>query len=285
MARSLQLELGEDYHILIDDAEVQAAEWKNSLMDYDLPRVSHIHEDQRKGLLSGKQRAYLLLYRIFGLTRPSYNQKYGFEKRWQKSFNRCGLYICENGYLPMDYARVNLLYVEGYFQSEKYFAQCREIIRQELRIPRQNFASTYPGFDEICTRNTVCISIKVEHNVGNSLYSVCDRTYWERAITYITEHVENPLFFICSDDVDYVIHNLIDTTKYDYLCQDSSASVSTSLTVMSYAKHFVIGNTTYGWWAQYLSDYEDKIVIAPSRWMNADMPIDIYDERWTLIEV
>lgn len=54
---------------------------------------------------------------------------------------------------------------------------------------------------------------------------------------------------------------------------------------MSECKHFIIGNTTFGWWAQYLSNYKEKIVIAPSQWMKVDMPIDIYQDNWTCIDV
>ena len=54
---------------------------------------------------------------------------------------------------------------------------------------------------------------------------------------------------------------------------------------MGECKHFIIGNTTFGWWAQYLSDYNKKIVVAPSKWMKIDMPIDIYQKDWHLVEV
>ena len=143
----------------------------------------------------------------------------------------------------------------------------------------------YTGINEIRKRNSVCISVKVEHNVGSSLYSVCDIEYWKQAISYITENVDNPLFFICSDNVEYVINNLIDTSKFQYIVQDKEMPVHISLSVMAECKHFIIGNTTYGWWAQYLSSNKNKIVVAPSRWMAVDMPIDIYQDEWHLIEV
>jgi len=85
--------------------------------------------------------------------------------------------------------------------------------------------------------------------------------------------------------VEYVKENLIDCEKYDAVYQQSDYPVHVSLTVMSMCKHFVIGNTTFGWWAQYLSDYENKIVVAPSRWFGIDMPCDIYQDNWHLIEV
>lgn len=78
---------------------------------------------------------------------------------------------------------------------------------------------------------------------------------------------------------------MIDCEKYDVVTQSKEFTVVESLAVMSKCKHFIIGNTTFGWWAQYLSENDDKIVVAPSRWMNVDMPIDIYQDNWHLIEV
>ena len=99
------------------------------------------------------------------------------------------------------------------------------------------------------------------------------------------ENVNNPLFFICSDNVEYVLEHLIDAAKYDYIIQDKKMPVHISLAVMAECKHFIIGNTTFGWWAQYLSVNQNKIVIAPSKWMAIDIPVDIYQKSWRLIEV
>ena len=143
----------------------------------------------------------------------------------------------------------------------------------------------YPDIVKIRNRNSVCISIKVQHNVGNSIYDVCNDGYWQKAINYICQNVEDPLFFICSDNVEYVKENLIDCTKYDAVFQNPKIPVNVSLSIMGQCKHFVIGNTTFGWWAQYLCKYDKKIVVAPSKWMKIDMPIDIYQNGWHLVEV
>ena len=121
--------------------------------------------------------------------------------------------------------------------------------------------------------------------MGSSLYDVCNNDYYVKGIKYIIDNVEEPLFFICSDNVSYVLENLIDTRKFDYICQDRDVPVVESLALMGLCKHFILSNTSFGWWAQYFSDYEKKIVIAPNRWMRVDMPVDIYCRNWTLVDV
>ena len=138
-------------------------------------------------------------------------------------------------------------------------------------------------------RNSVCISIKVEHNADNPLFDVCGKDYYAQAIQYIIDNVENPLFFICSDNVQFVLEHYIDASKYNCICQEKGLPVSDSLMIMSTCKHFVIGNTSFGRWAQILATNENKIVVAPNRWFRETdrQTNSIYKENpnWHLIDV
>lgn len=284
-AKAIALQYNEEVDIIIDDSEVLNCNWENSLEFYNLKNVTYIHKNELNKQKGFKKQYYLRkLFRIISKNK-SYNDKFYIEKKYQSFLNKNGLIMCENGYLNTKINTAKNQYIEGFFQSEKYFEKIREIILKDLNPSQFIEVESYPNIDKIRTRNTVCTSIKVEHNIGSELYDVCTKEYWKKAIKYIEDHVENPLFFICSDNVDYVINHLIDTQKYDYICQDPSYPTYISLSVMSECKHFIIGNTTFGWWAQYLSNYKEKIVIAPSQWMKVDMPIDIYQDNWTCIDV
>jgi uncharacterized protein YkuJ len=288
MARNIQRRLGDNREIVIDDSAVLEKGWVNSLEYYDLNNVEYAHERKWRFIrLFLIQRILLKIYylycKYFG--RDSYTKKYEFEKKRAHFFEKNGLIVCENGYLPFENLprNKNILLI-GYFQSENYFRSVEEIIRKEFSL-NDSLLSGYPGLEAIRNRNAVCVSIKIEHTVGNEANEVCKIDYWEKAIAYILKHVEKPLFFICSDNVDYVKNNLIDVKKYDCICQAQEYPVHISLAVMSLCRHFIIGNTSFGWWAQYLSTFRDKIVVAPSRWTNTDYPVDIYQENWYLVEV
>lgn len=280
MARQMQLNRGRNEEIVIDDEEVRKRGWNNSLEEYHLDNVRFVHH-HRDYKFSVKRKFLYWMY-LHIAARMNFRTKYCFEKRCRGLFANNGLILCENGYMNL-YSDCRDILLDGYFQSELYFKKYKNRIKKDLNLSLEGIH--YPDLEQIRRRNTVCISIKVEHNIGSRLYDVCSLDYWKKAITFMSGCVENPLFFICSDNVEYVKKNLIDCGHYDTLYQSADYPVHISLAVMSYCKHFIIGNTTFGWWAQYLSDYERKIVIAPKVWMMADMPIHIYQDNWIKMEV
>ena len=278
-AKAIQKKYGKEEKIIIDDTSVIAQEWEDSLPFYNLENVEFVHSHvellKPRWILSFFA---LFIYKVL-VHNKDYMKKFNIEKKYQHFFNRMGLIVCENGYLKAERLKKNVL-LYGYFQSELYFDSVKDEILNEFCLDKKSLLQEYPGYEDIINRNSVCISIKIQHNVGNGPYDVCTKEYWENAIQYMIDNVENPLFFICSDNVEYVKEHLIDTEKYDVICQSKDFPVQISLAMMSRCKHFIIGNTSFGWWAQYLSKYKDKIVVVPSKWMNVEMPLDIYQKNW-----
>lgn len=284
-ARKIQKDMREDVKIIIDDSDILRCKWENSLKFYNLPNVLYVHKNIMENE-SKVSKQYLLrkIYRLFTRNKD-YICKFENEKKLQPILNKQGMFLCENGFIEPHINYNKPVYLEGYFQSEKYFADIKDDILKLLNGKQFENLKLYPGLQQIKNRNSVCISVKIEHNIGNTMYNVCSIEYWKKAIQYVSRKVENPLFFICSDNVKYVLENLIDANKFDYVVQNRDMPIHISLAAMAECNHFIIGNTTFGWWAQYMSKNKDKIVVAPSRWMTVSMPIDIYQDNWHLIEV
>lgn len=284
-ARTLQEIRGDRETIVIDDSMCTALQYTNSLQYYPLDNVEYVHDRHLlKTRRFWKQRLCIKIIQTIERKMDA-NRRNDFELKYQKIFNWMGVMYCENGITNYPINMKKDIYMWGYFQSEKFFLQCRDKIIQKYALNEEVNKSNYPNLEKIQRRNTVCISIKVQHNIGNKMYDVCSDGYWEKAISYIVERVKDPLFFICSDNLPYVQEHLIDCEKNEVVMQDSSYPVHISLAVMAQCKHFIIGNTSFGWWAQYLSVNPDKIVVAPSRWYGIDFPCNIYQEHWHRIEV
>lgn len=282
-AHDLQKKLGDETQIIMDDSEVLSMNWENSLEYYDLQNVRYVHDGSVR-----KSKAWILKWILLRIAlrftaHSDFNIKIYREKRLRPLLNFFGIMLCENGYMDFHFGKKHKYLLCGYFQSKKYFESANNELRKTFSL--KNELISYPNIDLLRNSNSVCISVKVEHNVGSSLYAVCGKEYWKEAIDYIISKVPNPLFFVCSDNVEYVKENLIDCSKFKVVFQDKSIPVHITLAAMGQCKHFIIGNTSYGWWAQYLSDNPNKIVVAPNQWMLVDIPIDIYESHWHLIDV
>lgn len=282
MAEALRQKRGKNEKIVFYDYGIKELNWENSLETYQLPNVEYRHEKFPSGIRTFIHKFIsFLFYKIF--EKETYNELIKKERKYKRFLNKYGLILCQNGYIEGLHSNRRDIFVSGFFQSEKFFFEYKEEILHNLSVNLSAKASEMERV--IKNRNTVCISIKVEHNVGSSLYDVCNNDYYVEGIKHIIGNVENPLFFICSDNVPYVLENLIDARKFDYVCQDRDLPVAESLALMGLCKHFILSNTSFGWWAQYFSNYEKKIVVAPNRWMRVNMPVDIYCHNWTLIDV
>jgi len=183
-----------DPDIVIDDAYVIKSNYENSIQYYSLPNVRYVHTHARWALprLIGKTSMYALwrIVRKF----YDYNGRYRIEERLQPFFNKHGLIMIENGYMDFKIPKRKTIFIDGYYQSEKFFKPVEGLVRKEYVNADWEQVKTYPGIEKIRNRNSVCISIKVQHNVGNKMYDVCNDGYWKEAIQYIYDTVENPLF-------------------------------------------------------------------------------------------
>lgn len=285
LAEALRQRRGRNEKIVFYDKQIVDENWKNSLEDYDIPNVLFVHDLNHEELKKIHWHRYWLWNFYHKINTGTRMRRYKYERLFQPLLNLFGIVACEDGYTRVFTPRTRNIWIQGYFQSERYFIDIAPMIKDTLcsRIPSLLHKDYVKKIQD---RHTVCISIKVEHNAGSPLFDVCGKDYYSKAIAYILDNVESPLFFICSDNVPYVLENYINAEEYDYICQESGLSVSDSLSIMSLCKHFIIGNTSFGWWAQYLCSHNNKIVVAPNKWYRTeDLPVDIYQDKWHLIDV
>lgn len=287
-AEAIRQKRGRNEKIIFYDQPVLDMGWNNSLEDYDLDNVMYVHDYSKRSFITMLQS--FVVSRVFKIIQhKKYNEIRDIENNIQPFFRSIGIMTSRHGdCLLAKVPSTKNVWMSGYFQSIRYFENIMPLVREKLtyRLP---ILREKEYVQQLEKRNSVCISIKVEHNADNPIFDVCGKDYYTQAIQYIIGHVDNPLFFICSDNVQYVLEHYIDASKYDCICQEKGLPVSDALTIMSTCKHFVIGNTSFGRWAQILAIHENKIVVAPNRWFRGkDMQTeDIYMENpnWHLIDV
>ena len=113
----------------------------------------------------------------------------------------------------------------------------------------------------------MCVSIRrgdfLDKRFKNEFY-ICDEEYFTKAFKVVKEKVEVPVLIFFSDDIEWVRENI--KTELPSYYESGTDPVWEKLRLMYSCKHFVISNSTFSWWAQYLSRNEQKVVISPERW-------------------
>ncbi len=178
-------------------------------------------------------------------------------------------------------------YFSGYFQNEKYFKTIRNRLIKDFKLPELRNDDDYNKqlLDEInSSNNPVFIHVRRDDYIKLG-YSI-SLEYYKKAVQYIKEHVENPTFFVfCAEDTEY-IKNEFDIGVDFKLIGEKNKTRETffeNMRLMKACKHAIIANSSYSWWAAWLNDYKEKIVIAPSPWMNDND--DIICEDWIKIGI
>lgn len=154
---------------------------------------------------------------------------------------------------------------DGYWQSEKYFKDIESIVRKRFCFKKKllNQKNIFLA-DTISKENSVSIHIRrgdyLNYNLG-----VCEMDYYQKCISYITERINNPKYYLFSDDIEWCKRHfsndnfyIVDWNKGNNSWQD--------MYLMTQCKHNIIANSSFSWWGAWLNNNPDKIVIAPSVW-------------------
>ena len=174
------------------------------------------------------------------------------------------------------------IYLEGYWQSEKYFERIKDVIKNEFVFEKFSEEKNIFASNKIYATNSVAIHVRRGDYVKNPLYSdICTLDYYKRAIKYITQHIDNPFFYIFSDDIHWCIENFNDLNQIEFIDWNNGKQSYRDMQLMSLCKHNIIANSTFSWWGAWLNKNPSKIVIAPKKILNSSNDaIDLITNSW-----
>lgn len=166
------------------------------------------------------------------------------------------------------------LIIQGYWQSFKYFEDIRPILIQEFEVKSRPDSINQKYLNRINSVNSVCIHVRrgdyVNNPTANKIHGVCDLDYYYKGMKYINSKVHNPNYFVFTDDPEWVENNFQTKYKLKIVKHNLGKKDFEDLRLMTNCKHFIIANSSYSWWGAWLSNNQDKIVIAPKKWFNLD---------------
>jgi len=203
---------------------------------------------------------------------PLYKRKYIVEPDF--SFNSNIFKITKNAYL------------EGYWQSEKYFADISEIIRKEISVKNEPDELNRNTLAQINITNSVSLHIRRGDYISNKktmeTHGVPSMDYYVQAQTFMEEKVKDPHIFVFSDDIEWTKDHFKSDLPLHFIDHNGVKKNYEDMRLMSFCKHHIIANSSFSWWGAWLSNNPQKIVITPKKWFNKpDITTrDLIPESW-----
>jgi hypothetical protein len=108
--------------------------------------------------------------------------------------------------------------------------------------------------------------------------------YYCTAIQYVSERVEQPHFYVFSDDMAWAKENLKLEFPCHYMEHNKGAESYNDMRLMSLCRHHIIANSSFSWWGAWLNPGTSKIVIAPKNWFAKPADVsDLYPAGWVTL--
>jgi len=181
------------------------------------------------------------------------------------------------------------VYLDGFWQSEKYFKGAEDEIREHLMVITQPSPANQQMLSTIKKTNAISVHIRRADYVTNphtlSFHGICSMEYYQKAADLVKSKVDNPVFFVFSDDIAWAKENINFNTEQFFADMNNADTNYEDLRLMYSCKHHIIANSSFSWWGAWLNPLKEKMVIAPRTWFSQQGldAGDIVPESWIRI--
>ena len=160
----------------------------------------------------------------------------------------------------------------GYFQSEKYFINNKNVII-DLFKNETILNKLYDLYGDLLNDSVSLHFRRGDYIKYQHTHPIQDLAYYSEAIKYLEENTKIKNIFIFSDEIEY--SKKIDL-EYNLIFVEGLHDYE-QLYLMSMCKHNIIANSSFSWWGSYLNENKNKIVISPKNWFTYTSGIDWSD--------
>ncbi len=201
------------------------------------------------------------------------------------------LYVAESGtsYHNEFLSYPRNTYLDGFWQSERYFKPIEELLRNEFSVQTKLNEKNQHFLDKIKQTNSVAIHVRrgdyVHHPNANVHHGICSLLYYEQAIAHLKKTENDMSLFVFSDDLEWCKNNFKFDLPINFVDSNDASNAHFDMHLMKHCKNAIIANSSFSWWAAWLNANPKKIIVAPIKWFN-DASIDTSDlipETWIKI--
>lgn len=180
-------------------------------------------------------------------------------------------------------------YYDGYWMSPLYFDAYRDEIIKEFEFRPFDTKENLDILPLLQKDNSITIHIRRGDYVGsNTLGGICTLNYYRNAIHEARKVIDNPVFFIFSNDQEWCLENLkneFDDAEVHFVSHNRGAESYRDMQLMSIARCNILANSSFSWWGAYLNQRKDHITYCPNKWHNTMEYKDHYVNGWIKIPI
>lgn len=195
-----------------------------------------------------------------------------------------------------DRKTVTDMYIEGYFANEVYYSKVLADLRKEISFPVEKAANSDKikiMAHKMKEENSVSIHIRrgdyLNPENAAGFGGICTDEYYDESMKICMEKMENPCFYIFSDDTEYA-NEFKNRAKEKFNLSDADITVVNlnenddnyfDMYLMSCCKANIVANSTFSFWGARLNGNIGKIMIRPTIHRNGQVfDADKMKEWW-----
>ena len=175
-------------------------------------------------------------------------------------------------------------YLDGYWQTEKYFSSIEDIIRKIYSFPKDNEERNIKIKQIMRNTNSVSVHIRRGDYLSPEVLKLygnpCNVEYYTKAMEYFRKRYPNVQFFVFTNDVEWVKEKFQNYDNITFIDWNQGTNSFRDMELMSYCKHNIIANSSFSWWAAWLNKNPEKKVVAPKIWFEHIPTPDIECQNW-----
>jgi hypothetical protein len=182
--------------------------------------------------------------------------------------------------------KATVVYLDGYWQSERYFTADRELLLAEFTLRAPASPAITPLLARIQAETSVCVHVRrgdyLSTPIGQQNWAACGPGYYHAAMAHIGKRAADAKFYLFSDDPAWVQSHFGSAANCVVVSGQMTQSDLEDFRLMMNCRHFIIANSTFSWWAAWLGRQPDKMVVAPKTWYCSEKftDKDLVPERW-----
>ena len=190
----------------------------------------------------------------------------------------------------------DILFIEGYFESSRYFEETKLDIQNEFLFKSEEMYSSNKYLEIINNNNVVAITIRqhryseqksklndiLEGKIKSDNFMQNTINYIKRAVNFFDKKINNPKYLIWSNDF-FNLRQHFNENKFYFVLNEKN-KILNDFYLLTKCKYFIVGPTSFGWWGAWLSKYNDKIILRPAdSVLNPSNNFNFWPEKWVSI--